>query len=181
MVDITNGSEATALDAGLLLARLVLGLSIAAHGAQKLFGCFGGRGINGMSGFFEGLGFRPGNLFVLAAGCGEFGGGVLTALGLLGPVGPALVILVMIVAIATVHWSNGFFNEAKGIELPLIYCAGALAVAFGGPGEFSLDWMLGLADVWESSSIWLTLGIAVLLALLTVAARGHRAHASQTS
>ncbi len=179
MVAITHGSEAAALDAGLLLARLILGLSIAAHGAQKLFGWFGGGGISGMSGFLEGLGFRPGNVFVLAAGCCEFGGGLLTALGLLGPIGPALVIIVMVVAMITVHWSNGFFNEARGIELPLIYSAGAVALAFGGPGELSLDSALRLMGLWAPSTIWLAIGIAVLMALLALVARGHPAHASQ--
>jgi len=89
---------------------------------------------------------------------------LLTALGLFGPIGPALVIIIMIVAMVTVHWSNGFFNEAKGIELPLIYSAGAVALAFAGPGEFSLDSALRLTAVWDPSAVWLAIGIAVLLA-----------------
>src|SRR2546428_533738 len=82
---------------------------LAAHGAQKLFGWFGGYGLAGTGGFFAGLGFRPGVLFALAAGLGELGGGLLTAAGLFGPVGPALIILVMLVAILAVHWPHGFF------------------------------------------------------------------------
>ncbi|HEY7635447.1 MAG TPA: DoxX family membrane protein [Gemmatimonadales bacterium] len=163
-----------------MLARLILGLSIASHGAQKLFGWFGGGGIGGMSGFFEQLGFRPGAFFVFAAGLGEFGGGLLTALGLLGPIGPALVIMVMIVAMIAVHWSNGFFNEAKGIELPLIYSAGAAGLAFGGRGAFSFDAALGLTNLWAPSGTSLAIGIGVLFALLSLVARGHPAHASQT-
>src|SRR3981189_1818294 len=101
------------MDAGLLIARLILGLAISAHGAQKLFGWFGGYGLNGTGGFFESIGFRPGRLFALAAGLAEFGGGVLTALGFLGPAGPALIILVMMVALLTVHLPHGFFAQSK--------------------------------------------------------------------
>jgi putative oxidoreductase len=74
------------MDAGILIARLIVGLAIAAHGAQKLFGWFGGHGLKGTAGFFESLGFRPGIFFALAAGLGELGGGLLTAAGFLGPV-----------------------------------------------------------------------------------------------
>ena len=77
---------------GLLIARLVLGLAMAAHGTQKLFGWFGGYGRQGTAGYLEGAGFRPGILFVWALGLGEVGSGLLMALGLLGPVGPALMI-----------------------------------------------------------------------------------------
>ena len=78
--------------------RLATGLILMPHGAQKLFGWFGGYGLAGTAGFFEQLGFRPGRAFAAAAGASEFGGGLLVALGLLGPVGPALVVSVMIVA-----------------------------------------------------------------------------------
>ena len=83
----------------LLIARLLLGGALFAHGAQKLFGWFGGYGVKGTGGFMESLGFRPGPMFAIAAGLGETGGGLLTALGLGGPIGPALIIMVMIVAI----------------------------------------------------------------------------------
>src|SRR5919202_2598079 len=99
-----------ALGLGLLIARLAVGLGIASHGAQKLFGWFGGYGLKGTGGFLESLGFRPGSLYAAAAGLGEFGGGLLIALGLFGPVGPALVIAVMTVASLTAHRGKGFFN-----------------------------------------------------------------------
>src|SRR5688500_16193808 len=101
---------------GLLIARLVFGLVLAAHGSQKLFGWFGGYGIAGTAGFFESLGFRPGRLMAVAAGLGELGGGLLVAAGLLGPVGPAAMLAVMIVA-SSLHWNNGLFATANGIEL----------------------------------------------------------------
>lgn len=132
------------MDQGLLILRLLLGLSMAAHGSQKLFGWFGGYGIAGTGGFLESIGFRPGRLFALAAGLSELSGGLLIALGLLGPVGPALVIAPMIVAMATVHWSQGFFQTGNGIELTLLYAVAAIAMALTGPGLFSLDAVLGL-------------------------------------
>src|SRR5258706_10280421 len=104
----------------LLLARLLLGLGMAAHGAQKLSGWFGGYGLAGTGAFLEKLGFRPGRAFALAASLGEVGGGVLTALGLMGPAGPALMILVMIVAMVVVHLPGGFFAASNGIEIPLL-------------------------------------------------------------
>src|SRR2546428_9396740 len=87
---------------GLLLARLVIGLVMAAHGAQKLFGWFGGYGIAGTGNFFESIGFRPGRLFAALAGLCAFGGGLLLALGLLRPIGPALILSVMILAALSV-------------------------------------------------------------------------------
>ncbi len=136
--------DLAAVSLGLLLARVVLGLLMAAHGAQKLFGWFGGHGLAGTGGFFESLGFRPGRAFALAAGLAEFGGGLLLALGLLGPVGSALIVSVMVVAALTVHRSGGLFATTNGVEVPLLYAAGATALALTGPGAYSLDAMLGL-------------------------------------
>src|SRR5882762_5345515 len=86
------------LNLGLLLIRVIFGLTMVAHGAQKLFGWFGGYGLAGTGGFFEQLGFRPGRLFAALASVTELGAGLLIALGFLGPVGPALLLSVMIVA-----------------------------------------------------------------------------------
>src|SRR5918911_2241448 len=152
----------TTISTGLLVLRLMLGLAMAAHGAQKLFGWFGGYGLDGTGGFFEQLGFRPGRLFALAAGLGEFGGGVLVALGLLGPVGPALVIAVMLVAMLTVHAGHGFFAGKNGIELPLLYAVGALALALTGPGQYSLDALLGLEPLITPRVIYSVLGLGIL-------------------
>src|SRR6266699_4818781 len=99
------------MDLGLFILRLVVGLLIAAHGAQKLFGWFGGYGLAGTGGFFENLGFRPGRLFAAAASVGEVVSGVLIALGLFGPVGPTILLSVMIVAAVSVHWKNGVFGN----------------------------------------------------------------------
>ncbi len=136
------------MNAGLLLARSVLGLLMAAHGSQKLLGWFGGHGIALTGGFFEALGFRPGKLFAVVASLTELGSGVLVALGLLGPLGPAGILAVMIVAAGSVHAKNGLFAMTNGVEMPLLYAAGAAALALTGPGAYSLDRLLGLTAAW---------------------------------
>ena len=138
--------DATTLSLGLLVGRLVVGLGIAGHGSQKLFGWFGGNGLAGTAGYFESLGYRPGRLFATMAGLGEFTSGILIVLGFLGPVGPALLLSVMIVAMEQ-GYRNGFFAMNKGIELPLLYAAAGIALAFTGPGRFSLDSALGLGGL----------------------------------
>ena len=155
----------------LLIARIILGLGIAAHGAQKLFGWFGGYGIKGTGGFFETIGFRPGNFFAAAAGLGEFGGGVLTLFGIGGPIGPAIIIMVMLVAIFTVHLGHGFFVTKNGAELPLMYISGALLLMFTGPGLYSLDSLFGLSAIWPASLTWIALGVAIVLAFGNVLVR----------
>jgi putative oxidoreductase len=131
------------MDIGLLLLRLTVGLTLAAHGTQKLFGWFGGPGLDATGQFFTMLGFAPGRRHALMAGLAETGGGLLLALGLLTPVGAALVFGVMLVAAVTVHIEKGFFAQNGGYELTLVLGAGALSVAFTGPGLLSLDALLG--------------------------------------
>jgi putative oxidoreductase len=160
-----------ALSAGLLVVRLVFGLYIAAHGAQKLFGWFGGYGLAGTGGFFEQLGFRPGRLFATVAAVSELVSGVLVGLGLLGPVGPALMISVMIVAAVSVHGKHGLFATSNGMELPILFGAGAFALALTGPGAFSADVLLGLAPLWTPSVVWAALAIGVAGGVANLAIR----------
>lgn len=157
------------MDLGLLLARMVFGLLMAAHGTQKLFGWFGGYGLAGTGGFFESLGFRPGRFFAAAAGGTEVAGGLLLAAGLLGPLGPALIVSVLIVAMATVHWQHGLFAQNSGIEVPLLYAVAAAAIALTGPGLFSLDAVLGLR--WPAMVIWVALALGVLGGFANLAIR----------
>ncbi len=163
--------DVTTLGLGLFLARLVFGLLLAAHGAQKLFGWFGGHGLAGTGGWLASLGFRPGRLFAAAAGAGEFAGGLLTALGALGPVGPALMIAVMVVAIGSVHWSNGVFATKNGIELPLLNAVAALAIALTGPGVYSVDAALRLGRIWSPALVAVVLALGFLGGLANLALR----------
>jgi putative oxidoreductase len=158
------------MNIALLVIRLIVGLAIARHGAEKLFGWFGGYGIAGTAGFFEQLGWRPGKLFVLAAAGAELGGGLLTVLGLGGPIGPALIVMVMLVAIFSVHISKGFAQANGGYELNTLYIAAALGAAFA-PGAYTLDRVLGLAAGWSPVAIWSTLGIGAVLAILNLLVR----------
>ena len=157
------------MDAGLLLARMVIGLLFAAHGAQKLFGWFGGYGLAGTGGFFESLGFRPGRFFAAAAGFSEFTGGLLLAIGLLGPLGPAMIIAVMVVAIVTVHWQHGVFAQNNGYELALVYGVTAAAIALVGNGAYSLDAVLGLT--WPAEVVWAALALGVIGGFANLAIR----------
>ncbi len=155
-------AEIATLSTGLLVARVVLGLLMAAHGTQKLLGWFGGHGIAGTAGFMESLGFRPGRLFATVAASTEVASGLLVAFGLLGPVGPALMLSVMIVAAISTHWKNGVFASANGIEVPLLYATGAIALALTGPGAYSLDAALGLARRWTPDVAWIALAVGAL-------------------
>lgn len=150
------------MDAGLMIGRVVLGLLMAGHGAQKLFGWFGGYGLTGTGGFMEQLGFRPGRAFAATAGATELVGGLLTAFGLFGAVGPALIVSVMIVAAVSVHWPHGVFAQNNGIELPLLYAAGAAVLALTGPGAFSADAALGLGALSAPAFAWSALAVALV-------------------
>lgn len=132
---------------GLLVARLVIGPMMAAHGSQKLFGWFGGHGLAGTAGFFDSIGFRPGRFFAALAAGTEVLSGALLTLGFLGPVGPALMISVMIVAAVSMHWRNGIFAANNGIEVPLLYGVIAAALLLTGPGIYSLDAVLGFGTL----------------------------------
>jgi len=156
---------------GLLLVRLIFGLLIAGHGAQKLFGWFGGYGLTGTGGFFESLGFRPGRRFAIAAALSEFVGGLLFALGFLGPVGPALILAVMLVASISVHLRNGVFAATNGVEVPLMYATVAVGIALIGFGIYSLDAALGLAEFWSPGLIGLALVAGVIGGILNLLLR----------
>jgi putative oxidoreductase len=164
-------ADLATVSAGLLVARLVLGLLLVAHGAQKLFGWFGGYGLAGTGGFFESIGFRPGRAFAAAASLAEIAGGLLLALGLLGPVGPALIISVMIVAAISVHWEHGVFATTNGIEVPLLYATGALALALTGYGAYSLDALLGLQSLWTPAVAWVAIALGVVGGIVNLLAR----------
>lgn len=145
-------------DLTLLLARGALGASIASHGAQKLWGWFGGPGINGAAQFLDSLGFRPGERYARAASVTEIASGVLIAAGALGPVGPGMLASVMTVAVGSVHVKNGFFNSDQGFELNTLYALCGLILAVDGYGAFSLDAATGRGS--RANAMWGIAGIA---------------------
>lgn len=124
--------------------RVVLGGIFIPHGAQKLFGSFGGHGLKGTAAFNEQLGLRPGYLMAVLAGLAEFVGGILMILGFLTPVAAVALIGVMLVAILTVHLKNGFFNMNGGYEFNIALAGMALALLISGAGAYSLDAALGI-------------------------------------
>jgi putative oxidoreductase len=155
---------------GLLFLRVVIGLVFFAHGAQKLFGWWGGPGIQGTKGWLGSMGFRlPGAMALLVALSES--SGLLFAAGFLTPLAALLVTSSMVVAIGSVHWKNGFWNSAQGYEFNLALLTVAVAVAATGPGRFSIDRALGWDDN-LSGPIWgvSALGLAVVggLFVLTV-------------
>jgi putative oxidoreductase len=167
----TYTADLQTLSIGLLLVRVVFGLIMAAHGAQKLLGWFGGYGLRGTGEFFVQLGFQPGPAFAAAASISEIMSGLLVALGFLGPIGPALMVSVMIVAAITVHWEHGLFAANKGIELPLLYGAAAFGLALTGFGQYSLDTSLGITSRWPTSVTWIALIVGIIGGFANVALR----------
>lgn len=124
---------------GLLLIRLVFGLTFAGHGAQKLFGWFGGHGLKGTAGWMESIGLKPGKAMAIAAGVSELVGGILFAVGLWTPFAALLMVVSMIVAIAKVHGPNGYWATQNGYEYNLAIIVVAIGVALIGPGQYALD------------------------------------------
>ena len=146
------------MDAGLLILRVVVGLLLMGHGTQKLFGWFGGMGIEKWLAGIKSRGFQPAALYGWAAALGETVGGALLALGFLSPLGSLAIAGVMLVAIVTAHWSKGIWNSKGGIEFPLTNMIAALALALTGAGGYSLDHLLGL-----SLPVWLGWAGAVVI------------------
>jgi putative oxidoreductase len=127
-----------------LLLRVVLGGLMTGHGAQKLFGWWGGYGLDGTSAWLESMGLRPGRTWAIMAGGSEFGGGVLSLLGVLNPLGPLGVIGAMSMATRKAHWGKPIWVTEGGPELPVTNIAIAIALMLTGPGKYSLDRALGI-------------------------------------
>src|SRR5919197_1676795 len=123
------------MDTGLAVLHIAVGLLFVGHGAQKLFGLFGGYGLEGTAGFMESLGLRPGRFHATAAGINEFVGGALLALGLVVPVAAALLIATMVAASLTAHRGKGIWASDGGFELPLAYATIAFALSAVGAGD----------------------------------------------
>ena len=144
MFDRHNHKTSRKRDLGVLALRMTMGGLLAGHGAQKLFGSFEGPGLEGTAGWLESMGFKPGGKWAMMAGGSEFGGGVLTALGLLHPLGPIATVGAMGVATRHAHRGKPIWVTAGGAELPVTNMAIAVALSMVGPGRYSLDHMLGI-------------------------------------
>lgn len=131
------------MDFGLLLLRVLVGLVIAGHGAQKLFGWFGGSGLAPVRGFFASLGYPAAGWMAILAGASELGGGLLFASGFLMPVAGAVLVGTMLNA-GAVHLEKGLWSAKGGYEYPLVLAGVAAALAFTGAGRWSLDGALNL-------------------------------------
>jgi putative oxidoreductase len=170
------------MELGLLLLRVTVGATLAAHGAQKLFGWFGGGGLEATGRGLEALGFVPGRRHAFMAGLVELGGGLLLALGLLTPLAASIVLSVMIVAAVSVHARQGFFITSGGFEYNLVLGVAGLTLAFTGPGAFALDPLLGLSlsgTAWGAAAVVIAVAGAAgqLLQRRTAAAPAHTAAA----
>ena len=138
-----------------------LGLLMAGHGAQKLFGWLVGTDLRAPQDLWSLLDSVPAAPLPQPPRVSELLGGLLIAAGFLGPIGPALIVSVMIVAAVTVHWPHGLFSQTNGIELPLLYGTGGAALALTGFGGLSLDALLGLTAFWSPTFSWTVLALAV--------------------
>lgn len=163
--------DKTLRDLSLLTARLVLGGTMAAHGAQKLFGSFGGPGPEKAAQMMQSLGFRDHERVATLASATEMASGALIALGALGPVGPAMVASVMLVAIETVHRPKGYWATAGGFEMHTMFIMLALLLANHGYGSFSIDELTGLGRRMRPSFAWLAMIGSVAAAIGILAQR----------
>ncbi|WP_226678354.1 DoxX family protein [Mesobacillus jeotgali] len=130
------------MDLGLLIIRLVIGILFIGHGAQKLFGWFGGYGLKGTGGWFDSIGMKPGVTMALLAGLAELLGGILLAVGLLTPLAALMIAGTMLMAIIKVHAPNGLWSTSNGYEYNLTLMAVAIGLALIGPGKYAIDTML---------------------------------------
>jgi putative oxidoreductase len=130
------------MDLGLLIIRLVIGILFIGHGAQKLFGWFGGYGLKGTGGWFDSIGMKPGVTMALLAGLAEFLGGILLAVGLFTPLAALMIAGTMLMAIVKVHAPNGFWSTSNGYEYNLTLIAVAVGLALIGPGKYAIDAIL---------------------------------------
>ncbi len=153
------------MDLGIFTLRVVIGLLFIGHGTQKLFGWFGGRGLQATAQGYESLHLQPTKLWAALAGLSEFLGGVGLALGLITPVAAALVIGVMLMAIIKVHLKNGVWNQNRGFEYPLVNLLVAAFIGLFGPGAFALERVMKLSYPVDLAFV---ISLAVVLAVVLI-------------
>lgn len=156
------------IDFSLLILQVGIGLTFAAHGAQKVFGWWGGPGLAGWEGAMAHMGFRPARLFAVTSALTELGGGLLLAVGLLTPVAAAALVAQAVVIVGRVHWQNGFFNSQSGIEFPLLLGLGAAAVGVAGGSAVGMDSYVGFALAPSVGVAVVVAGVVAGFVVLTV-------------
>lgn len=163
-------ARVTGADVGVLVMRLVLGVVFIAHGAQKLFGWFGGNGLDGTARFFESSGFSPGKPLAFLAGLAEFGGGIALILGLLTSFAGAALVATMAgaTAVSAAGGNNAFFAMDNGYEFTLTLTGMALAITLIGAGRLALD----NGRFWDRGRVRFTLAaLGIVGALIVVLVR----------
>ena len=141
---MTFTTPVISIDLAFALARAIVGVVIAAHGAQKLFGVWGGPGLAGWTAGMARMGMRPAALWAVLTALAEFAGGIALGLGFLLPITAAIVTMQIGTALAKIHWPKGFWSNAGGIEFTLVLVAVALISGISDPGAWSLDRVLGI-------------------------------------
>ncbi len=167
-------------DAAVLVLRLGVGLIFAVHGAQKVFGWWGGSGFAGWKDVMTRMGFRPAPLFAAVSAGAELIGGLALAAGVLTPLAAMVLLGQSVVIIFAAHWPRGFFNRDNGYEFPLSLVTGAIAVLLLGPGEVSFDAVIGLSTTPEARLSLLALGVLGGLAAIAVPRLASRADRTVT-
>jgi putative oxidoreductase len=152
----------------LLILRLGIGLTFAAHGAQKVFGWWGGPGLAGWEGAMERMRYRPARPFAVISALVELIGGLLLAVGLVTPIAAAALVAQSVVIIGQVHWEHGFFSASSGMEFPLVLGIGAAAIGLAGPGAYSLDAAAGVSADPTARIVLIVAGLVIGLLVLTI-------------
>jgi putative oxidoreductase len=174
-------SSVDAPDFGLLILRLVVGLTMAAHGAQKAFGWWNGPGPAGWTGAMTQMNFRPQAAWAAVSTGAELVGGLMLAVGFVIPLAVGILIAQLIVIIGQVHWSKGFFSMNGGIEFPLALLAAVVAIALTGPGQVSADAALGLVYGLELHLAFIGLGVIAAAIALSVPRMARASDAAESS
>jgi putative oxidoreductase len=167
--DASHGATRHAYDVGLLLLRVMVGIAMAAHGSQKLFGAFGGGGIHGTGEFFSQSGYPAGEAMAVVSGLIETFGGLALILGLLTPLVAAAIVGDMLNAVA-VKWTGGFFAPT-GMEYELLLTVAAASLAFTGPGRYAVDRFVPVLRNHRLAYGALTVGVALIVGVVMLMLR----------
>jgi putative oxidoreductase len=167
------------IDFSLLILQVGIGLTFAAHGAQKVFGWWGGPGLAGWEGAMAHMGFRPARLFAVTSALTELGGGLLLAVGLLTPIAAAALVAQAVVIVGHVHWQNGFFNSKSGIEFPLLLGLGAAAVGVAGGSVAGVDSFVGFTFAPPVGVVTVAAGVVAGLVALSIPRLGSQRAATR--